>query len=379
MRKSLYFIILLMSLASYMFNHTLGSIMLLFTFMLFIKPIAQYLSEYVYGVEFIEPKIDEEEGEAIYIVPLGGGKYRVGTALKILEVNYNVIDLDESSFLGLAKEIVDGIFIEYDMDYKIIYVKKGSNVNYFIQIAVEGNDLSSIRTRLLYTVSRVKRVLENAGIRVVVANAEDIKYPINLKPMESRLGIKLILFLLGGFLLYKSIFPDFIHINPVFDLPLVFGFSLIVLAFAAKRGKRKYMLEDKVVVVTEDLSSYRPVNPTEYYNNAINIHNSINKSPYDIVMIITVSPLSSGEFEKLNAKYYGKLKWGEAMGRFEWLDESKKLRGLLDRRNSGEMLYKFRIIVFTAPHVSGVIKSLFESLGFVAKIPYTVSKYIDVY
>jgi len=342
---------------------------------------SNYLREYVYGVEFNMPRIDSSNSEALYIQELGEGKCKVGTALKVLEVNYNVFDMDEITFLNIGKEVFDGVVIDYDVDYKFIYVKQGQDINYYIQIAVEGSDISTIKMRLLDSLHQIKRVLENAGMRVVVADEDDLKYPIKIEEMKPRYGLPTLLFMFGLFLMYKSIFPDLIHIHPSFNILSVFGLVFIILSMLSLKRKGKYKLLDKVIITENDLTTTREKpDPTEYWRNAQNLHNALNKSPYNYVMILSVSPVSSGEFEKMKSKYYLKSKWAIALGREEWMDESTKMKMLLDRKDRGEeMIYKYNIRIFTSPESAGIIKSRLDSIGHVAKMPYTVSKYMDIY
>jgi len=376
--KALAGALFIISLIAYGFNHVIGSLLLFISTLLFIKPISDYLSEYTYGVEFKFPKIDEEEGQGIYIIELGKGRYKVGTALKILEVNYGVHDMDEASFLGLSKEVIDGIIVDYDVDYKMIYIKNGNDIRYYIQVGIDGEDLSTLRNRLLYTVRNIKRVLENAGVRCAIASAEDLKYPINIKPSKPKRILQFSLLVIGLLLMYKGFFPDFIHLGLILDI-FIIGLIFLIISLSIRRRNRKYMIEDGIVTVKEDLGSYRAVDPTEIYNNARNLHNMLNKSPYDVVLAISIKPVTSGEYEKIVSKHYTRLKWGEALGRYEWLDESRKVKGLIERKEGGEMLYKFLITIYTNKNLRGLMKSIFESLGFNAKIPITVNRYINIY
>jgi hypothetical protein len=214
-----------------------------------------------------------------------------------------------------------------------------------------------------------------------VADEGDLRYDVEAEEMKPRYSLASLLLIVGLGLLYRTIFPDFIHFFPHFSIMAVLGFSALFASIYILINKREgVMLRDRIVVADEDLSVYRPANPVEYHRNAVNIHNSLNKSPYDYIIFVNVLPVDTGEYERLYAKYYSKVKWAEALGRYEWADESARIRAILDRKDKGEMLYKFLIIGFAENEdTARLLKSQLESYGLKAKIPYLKSGYLSIY
>ena len=366
-------LLFLIGLIVYSFQPAAGSFFIFISLIMYIPYWSRYLVEYVYGVPYKEPRVEAVEDQAVYIVPENGG-YRFGTALKIVDVNYNVFDMDETSFLGLSKSVIDSMITDYDVDYRIIYVKRGNSIEYYVQVSIKGEDISMVRIRLLDVVRRVKQALENTNIRAVVAGKDDLIYPLTIKEQKPRYIIPSLLTLLGGLLFYRG-FP---HINLILTLGLLLIATGIYI-FKNKRAGAK--LVDSMVVASEDPTSYEPANPIQYYRNAQNLHNALNKSPYDYLLIVNITPVDTGKYMELNTKRYNLAKWATALGRFEWMDESERLKGLLDRLGgTREMLYRFMVIGFTKnSDTADILKSHLERMGLRVKKMVLKSNYIDIY
>ncbi len=366
-------ILFLIGLIIYAFQPAAGSFFIFISLIIYIPYWSRYLSEYVYGVPYEKPRIEAVEDQAVYIVPEDGG-YRFGTALKIVDVNYNVFDMDETSFLGLSKEAIDGVMTDYDIDYRIVYVKQGYNIDYYIQVSIKGDDISMVKIRLLDAVRRVKRVLENTGVKTVVAGKDDLMYPITVKEQKPRYLIPTLLTLFGAILFYRG----FSNINII----LVFGLLFMTTGIYIFRNRRNGVeVVDNIVVASEDPTSYKSANPTQYHRNAENLHNSLNKSPYDYLLVVIINPVDTGKYDELETRYYNLSKWAIALGKLEWMDESTRLKGLIDRLNTtNEMLYRFMVIGFTKnSDTANLLKSHLEHIGLKVKKLVLKSDYMRIY
>jgi len=357
------------------FNSSLASVIFLALYITALPAISESLAEYVYGIRMVFPRFEERGGQGAYIyLKHEYGKYRVGTALKIRGVKHNIHDLDAYGWIGRASSFIDNCIKDYDVDYKFIYVKERGNFRYLIDIAVDGDDLNTVRYRLFDMLSAAKSNLDAVGLEYEIASKEDLILPLKFEEARTRWWVPISLMLVTAYLLWRFRF-DLFGMLTVAAVPI-----LLLISIVMRGGGKRYRLLNEMVVVKEDKVAYRDISVEELYGNARYVHNSLSKSIYDYVIVIKLSRIPTGEVEDMRGKFYSKSRWGEAMGRYEMLDEARKYGGLTDRNERGESLYRCDMAVYVNSQAAArQAQAVLEKLGLKATNPLVKGRHIKIY
>jgi len=367
-------VLLVLSIVGFAVNPHLGQALLLIFLATLIKGLVPALGECVFGIRLRLPRVEEAEGQAAYL-HLGRGRYRVGTMLRISEVRHNIYDLDAYDWASRCKAFIDDTVTDVDVDYKLIYVKKGSDMRYYVDVAVEGDSMGAIRDRLFDVLTRVRRNLEGLGLGTQVASREDVelvKDMLGLEPAKPRWWIPIALFLLGIYLLWRAL--------GAFAIPCTLLMVCAGLIGEGLRRGERYRLGSHLLVVEEDRNAWRAVSVEEAYRSGVNLHSSVNLSPHDLMIVVSLRRTSLSEVEEYRHRYYRKVKWGEAMGKYEWIDESERYRGLVERADRGEGIYKCEVSIYVkSERALNHVKSLLESNAMACRVPLVKGKHIRIF
>jgi len=375
--RNIQLITLLLAVIIMIFSFPLGLLLLFIPFFITYPKLLNLLSEYTYGVNINLPIFEECDDQAAYIRWENRGKRRrvkVGTALKIIDINNNIYDLDAYEWISKSKAFLDDSITDYDVEYKLIYVKYNNDAKYMIGIAASSTDMQIARNRLFDNLIRIKRNLENLGIETKIVNKDDLVLPLKLVEARTKRWIIILLFLLTIALISK------IGLGSINSYLIAgFPFSLLIgLVVKGLNSNKSYRLLNSIIVVKEDKAAYREISVEELYKNAINLHNNLNRNLDNYIIVVSISRLSSNEVEDIRAKFYRMVKWGEAMGRYEMIDEADKYDGLVNRGKRGEMLYRCKTIVYvddvrTARYLSAIL----ENIGLKVFTPLIKGDYLD--
>lgn len=351
-------------------SEPLGCAVLLAMGAIVARDVIEALAEALFGVELRMPSFDECRGEGVFVLR-EGGRYRVGAGLVVREVRRSVLDCDPYDWLASCKAALDGVITDPAVEYSVAYVRSGPNARYVFRAVVEGEDPTQIEARLLETLRRAKRALESAGAVVGVAGVNDLRLPVRMsRPRSPGLTAALCALAAAGVVCAAAWTGRLALLAASLYAALCVGLA----ALCGLRGER-YRLDGAVVAVREDLAAYHSIAPHELHKYGVSLHNALNRGAGDLVLVMRLRPLGGGGIDEIKAKYYSKLKWGEAMGKYEMLDEARKYAGLIERRNRGELIYEARMAVIVGSREEArQIAAILESVGLKAYFPLVKSR-----
>jgi len=325
------------------------------------------LREAVWGIRMNLPV---KKGSTFYLLKRGK-RFKYGTFIEITDVEHGSFDaVDEREFCLKSKLLLDGMIVDPDAEYALIYVKRNGILRVFLQVVVEGVDPQLLKTRVARILYILTRHLDAMGVRYSGPLVPDLPWisPASRKP----------------WCIIPILAPavKFIFNPPEFSLPD----STIVLLFltglySLLSSYKGYRVEGRVVLVVENSSLYstpsymETLQKSQWFSRIMGVLDN-----FMLVARIKLAPPSLGEtLEKRAFRLYERA---TAFDKLSLMAKAERLYTAARRRMLGrESTYLAKIVaIFESKSDSKTFSKMLEDLGFTVTVDPILKGFMeDVY
>lgn len=343
-------------------NEKILQIIVFIVLLVYLYPkIYLYIKERLYGLpNYYSEKIGKIQ-KTTY-----GKQIKYSLYIRIKDSHHNILDYSPIQFYGHSKLFIDGIIIDPNIRYYLIYLKDNSRLSAYIKISYITRKIDDSFSKLKTIYEYLVHHLESFGIVNEISDPIVYKYLIKEKSLDKKYLFLLIIPILFSFyIFFVKLTVSYVNIIALYisliDLPLIRDYF---------KNNEKTMFKGEILELykNEVIQTVPTVN--EIYRRSRWIYNILN-SLKDFLIILEIRSASEEIPQIIESKSYRKYELATALDKLSILSSAEKMYTISQRRlNKRENFYNIRLIVFTkTKYEKDNIKKVLFSIGFKMKKP----------
>lgn len=360
MRVKAGIIIVVLSTFIALFSLLLASLVVVVGIALIYPEAVLLLYENIFGFPPLEVRVKRG-----YYVIGSGKKRRVTAIIRVLDVQHGLYDLNPIQFWGQSKFILEGLVIDPDAYYDIVFSKR----EYFIRVSIEESNPKQALIRLSSIVNNLLRHLKSYGIKA--RYLENVSISLEFVKTNPKWSIFSSLAILAVSLIkigLKSLYS------------LILGLALLSMLFIIyldyQRVKTCLSLKKEILVLSNNESFYTSPGYSELLNRARWLNSLVNST--DAVFILRLKPVEQSIADNLDLQAYRAYELGTALDKLSLLARSERIYRASERRwKRREQIYSIQLLILCDGREAKRIERSLNQLGLRINKPLIKMRYLD--